>query len=369
MVKKMKNFYKKIDYVILFVVVVLFLIGALALYSASHGAGGNEAEFSKQLMWFGVGVFAMFVALFFDYKHFKRIWLLMYLIFIVLLVLVLFTNRNNGATSWFKVGSISVQPSEFVKIVMIISLASIIDDLVSKKTLNKIWNVLLLCIVIGIPTLLIIKQPDYGTAIVLLFVFCVMLYYAGIDYKYIIAAVVACIVGLPLAYNYVLPEHAKNRIMVFLNPGLDPKGAGYNVIQSELAVGSGKTFGMGLMSGNQTQLGMLPMKTTDFIFSVIGEEMGFFVSALIVLLFLLLLVRIINVAYNSKNTFGNLICVGVFAMLLAHFVENIGMTIGLMPITGIPLPFISYGGSSMITNMIAIGLVLSVNARKKKHGL
>ena len=364
-----KDFYKRIDYVVLFIVVALFSIGALALYSASHGAGGNEAEFSKQLMWFGAGIGIMFITFLFNYKHLKNFWLFMYLVFIILLILVLFTNRNNGATSWFKLGSMSFQPSELFKIVMIISLASIIDNFENKKSLNKIWNVVLLCIVVGIPSFLIIKQPDYGTALVILSVFCAMLFYAGIHYKYIITAVICCIIGIPLAYNYVLPEHAKSRIMVFLNPGLDPKGAGYNVIQSELAVGSGKAFGMGLTSGNQTQLGMLPMKTTDFIYSVIGEEMGFFVSSLVVILYLILLIRIINIAYNSKNSFGSLLCVGVFAMILAHFVENVGMTIGLMPITGIPLPFISYGGSSMITNMIAIGMVLSVNARKKKHSL
>lgn len=261
----------------------------------------------------------------------------------------------------------SLQPSEFAKIVLIITIARIIDYFKQKGTLNKPLNILLLFLVIALPTLLIIKQPDYGTAMVLLVTVALMLFVGGIKWRYIISAILAVAIVVPLAYNYVLPEHAKKRIDVFLNPSLDPRGAGYNIIQSKLAVGSGQLWGMGLFNGNQTQLGILPMKTTDFIYPVISEEMGFVFSSLVIILFVALLIRIINIAKTAKDSFGGLLCIGVFAMIFAHFVENIGMSMGLLPITGIPLPFISYGGSSMLTNMIAIGLVMSVACRRKHN--
>ena len=261
----------------------------------------------------------------------------------------------------------SIQPSEFSKIVLIVTLARLIDMFQKKGTLNHPLNILFLFLVIALPVFLIIKQPDYGTAMVILVTMAVMLFIGGIKWRYIIGAILAVIIIIPIAYNYILPQHAKNRIEVFLNPELDPRGAGYNIIQSKLAVGSGQLWGMGLFNGNQTQLGILPMKTTDFIFPVISEEMGFVVSSIVILLFMILLIRIINVGKTAKDTYGSLLCVGVFAMIFSHFIENVGMSMGLLPITGIPLPFISYGGSSMITNMIAMGLVMSVACRRKHN--
>lgn len=261
----------------------------------------------------------------------------------------------------------SLQPSEFAKIVLIITIARLIDMFQKKDALNRPQNILLLLIVIALPVLLIIKQPDYGTAMVILATVAIMLFIGGIKWRYIIGALAAVLIIVPLAYNYVLPEHAKDRIEVFLNPELDPRGAGYNIIQSKLAVGSGQFWGMGLFNGNQTQLGILPMKTTDFIYPVISEEMGFIVSAFVILLFMVLLIRVLNVGKTAKDNFGSLICTGIFAMIFAHFIENVGMSMGLLPITGIPLPFISYGGSSMLTNMIAIGLVMSVACRRKHN--
>lgn len=217
-----------------------------------------------------------------------------------------------------------------------------------------------------VPILLVIKQPDYGTAMVMLAIIAFMLFVGGLDYRYIIAAAIVVAVGVPLAYQYVLPEHAKDRITVFLNPETDPQGAGYNIIQAKLAVGSGQMWGMGLLEGNQTQLGYLPMKVTDFIYAVISEEMGFVFSVAVVGLFVLLIIRGYTIAKTAEDVYGSLIATGVTTMWLAHFLENVGMNIGLMPITGIPLPFISYGGSSMITNFIGLGLLLSVSAKRNK---
>ncbi len=290
----------------------------------------------------------------------------LYVITVLALIAVLFTTPINGATSWFKIGPISIQPSELGKITLILGLGKVIEHFKKKNTLNKPLVVLIILAFIAVPILLVIKQPDYGTAMVLLAITAAMLFTGGINYKYIIGAVLITAIAIPLAYNYVLPIHAKNRIDVFLNPQLDPQGAGYNIIQAKLAVGSGQLWGMGLMEGNQTQLGYLPMKVTDFIYAVIGEEMGFIVSALVVVIFVLLIIRGFYIAKMTSDLFGMLVATGISTMYLAHFLENVGMNIGLMPITGIPLPFISYGGSAMLTNFIGLGLLLSVNGHRTR---
>ena len=184
--------------------------------------------------------------------------------------------------------------------------------------------------------------------------------------KYIIVSIVSAIIILPVLYMFILPEHAKTRIDVYLNPDLDPRGSGYNIIQSKLAIGSGQLLGMGITQGNQTQLGYLYPKTTDFIFSVIGEEMGFIAAGLIIVLYVILITKIIYVAKTAKDDEGAYISIGIAGIFIFHMVENIGMTMGLLPITGVPLPFVSYGGSSLLTNLILISLVLNISGRRKK---
>lgn len=298
--------------------------------------------------------------------YYGKLWVPLYIITVLALIAVLFTTPINGATSWFKIGPISIQPSELGKITLILGLGKVIEHFKKKNTLNNPLVVLTILAFIAVPILLVIKQPDYGTAMVLLAITAAMLFTGGINYKYIIGAVLITAIAIPLAYNYVLPIHAKNRIDVFLNPQLDPQGAGYNIIQAKLAVGSGQLWGMGLMEGNQTQLGYLPMKVTDFIYAVIGEEMGFIVSALVVVIFVLLIIRGFYIAKMTSDLFGMLVATGISTMYLAHFLENVGMNIGLMPITGIPLPFISYGGSAMLTNFIGLGLLLSINGHRTR---
>lgn len=306
--------------------------------------------------------------IFIDYEIIARFSPIFYGIFIILLIAVLFTPVVNGATSWFSItNTIKFQPSEFAKIFVIIFMAYIISIIQKKdrNEINKPLKLLAILAIVGLPILLIVIQPDYGTALAFIMATVLMLFVAGIDKKYIISTFLVIAIALPITYN-ILPTHAKNRIDVFLNPNLDPRGTGYNVIQSKLAIGSGKLFGMGLLKGNQTQLGFLHPKTTDFIFSVIGEEMGFIVAGAVIILYVILITKAIFVAKTAKDDLGSYIAMGIVGIFLFHMIENIGMTMGLLPITGVPLPFVSYGGSSLVTNFICIGMLLNISGRRQK---
>ena len=285
-----------------------------------------------------------------------------------MLVGVLFTEPINGASSWFKIGeSFTFQPSEIAKVAVILFMAFILNKLQIKgrKEINKIWKLLIYFILMGIPILLIIKQPDYGTAMAFITALLCMLFVSGLDRKYIIFAVVAIAVAAPIVYTH-LPAHALSRIDSFLHPENDIRGASYNMYQSKLAIGAGQVFGMGLLKGNQTQLGFLYPKTTDFIFAVIGEELGFVATVSIVILYIVLITKAVFIAKTAKDNIGSYIAIGIAGIFLFYMVENIGMTIGLLPITGVPLPFVSYGGSSLITNFICIGLLLNISSRRQK---
>ena len=236
----------------------------------------------------------------------------------------------------------------------------------NKNDINKITRLMLVALTIGLPLFLIILQPDYGTAMAFIVSTILILFASGIDKKYIIITTLLILITVPLLYVYVLPEHAKTRIEVFLNPDLDPRGSGYNIIQSKLAIGAGQLLGMGVLKGNQTQLGYLYPKTTDFIFSVIGEELGFIFSGAIIILYVVMITKAIKVAKTAKNDLGSYIAVGIAGIFLFHMIENIGMTMGLLPITGVPLPFVSYGGSSLITNFMCIAMLLNVSGRRQK---
>lgn len=311
----------------------------------------------------------MIIVICIDYNVIAKFSPIFYGIFIILLIAVLFTPVVNGATSWFQItDGIKFQPSEFAKVFVIIFLAYIMQIVQKrdKKDINKPLKLLAILSAVIVPVLLIIKQPDYGTAIAFLMAIVLMLFVAGLDKRYIIATMLIIVIALPLVYNFVLPTHAKNRIDVFLNPNLDPRGAGYNIIQSKLAIGSGRLIGMGLFKGNQTQLGFLHPKTTDFIFSVIGEEMGFVIAGAVIILYVVLITKAVYVAKTAKDDLGSYIAMGIVGIFMFHMIENIGMTMGLLPITGVPLPFVSYGGSSLVTNFICIGMLLNISGRRQK---
>ncbi len=357
---------KNVEWGILIIAVILTIIGLVALFSATQNT--EYDEFKKQIIWFGVSIIAMIVFMLVDYETLVRLSPFFYGGFLILLIAVLFTKPINGASSWFNIGGFSFQPAEFAKVFVILFLAMVISKIQvrGKSEINKPLKILIILAAIAVPLLLIIKQPDYGTAIAFIVATALMLYAAGIDKKYIIAVILLAAIAIPLLYNFVLPEHAKKRIEIFLNPESDPRGAGYNIIQSKLAIGAGGLTGMGLLKGNQTQLGFLYPKTTDFIFSVIGEEMGFIVAGTIVILYVILITKMLYIAKTAKDSIGTIIAAGISGIFIFHMVENIGMVIGLLPITGVPLPFISYGGSSMITNYIMIGILLNISGKRQK---
>ena len=355
-----------IEWMILICVFILIAIGCVALYSATLNS--ESGELKKQLIWLCISIPIVLVIIFIDYEAIAKVSPIIYGIIIVLLICVLFTNPVNGATSWFDIGPASIQPAEFAKIFVILFLAYAISKIQekNKSEISKPLKLLIVLLIVGIPVFLIIQQPDYGTALAFAVALVFMLYTAGINKKYIIGAVLVTVILLPILYMYILPTHAKTRIDVYLNPNLDPRGAGYNIIQSRLAIGSGQLLGMGIAKGNQTQLGFLYPKTTDFIFSVIGEEMGFIISAVVIILYVILITKSVYIAKTAKDDLGSYIAIGISGIFLFHMVENIGMTMGLLPITGVPLPFVSYGGSSLLTNLILIGLLLNISGRRKK---
>ena len=361
-----KKLLKNTEWTILIVSVILTIIGLIALFSATQST--EYAEFKKQVQWIIISIPFLILVSVIDYNVIVRFSTLAYIVSIALLVGVMFTQPINGATSWFRLGeSFSFQPYEIGKVITILFLAFLINKMQIKgrKEINKIWKLLIVLAFAALPVILIIMQPDNGTALAYLVAILFMLFASGIDKKYIIFAIVVVIIAAPTIYAN-LPEHAVKRIKVFLDPTLDSRGAGYNIIQSKLAIGAGEIFGMGLFKGNQTQLGFLYPKTTDFIFSVIGEEMGFVATGAITILYIVLVTKSIYIAKTAKDNIGSYIAIGIAGIFFFHMTENIGMTIGLLPITGVPLPFVSYGGSSLITNFICIGLLLNISSRRQK---
>ena len=302
---------KNIEWGILICTILLIVVGLVALTSATQNTEYDDLK--KQIVWICISIPIMFIIIFIDYEVIAKIAPVLYGIILVLLIGVLFTEPINGATSWYNIGPFSFQPAEFAKIICILTLALLITKIQrkGKDEISRVSKLLLVLLVFAVPTALIIIQPDYGTALSFVMAIVFMLFAAGIKKRYIIGSILILIIALPLMYFFVLPEHAKTRIDVFLNPEIDPRGAGYNIIQSKLAIGAGELFGMGLFKGNQTQLGFLYPKTTDFIFSLIGEEMGFIVAAGIIIVYVILITKAIYVAKTAKDDLGSYIAIGI----------------------------------------------------------
>ncbi|MDO5718109.1 MAG: rod shape-determining protein RodA [Tissierellia bacterium] len=357
-----KNFLK-LDLPLAIIIIILCLFGLLVLYSASLSLDYNPIK--SQIIATILGFFSMIIILLIDYDFIKSLYKPIYAVSIFLLVLVFFFGTGGeewGADIWLSIGPLTFQPSEFVKIGLIISLSRYIE--INIKNLNKPLTLLKVLFFAFLPVILIVKE-DFGSAAVIVFIIGVMLFTAGISYKYIAAVGILSIGSAPILYSR-LDEFQKNRILNFLDPSRDITDTGFQMHQGKIAIGSGQLTGRGLFRGVQTQNNFIPEKQTDYIFPVLAEEFGFLGAFSVIILYGIMIYRMIIVAKNSKDIYGTLLTMGIAGMFLAHIFENIGMTIGIMPVTGIPLPFMSHGGTFQLTNLIAIGLVLAVSVERQK---
>jgi len=375
-----KKLTQNVDWITLLLVFALVAFGLVSIASIMASPfDGTESSLGDylgklnleyvelQFVNFLVGVAGMLIALAVDYQMFKPLVKYGYWAVIgLLLILLLVGESSRGVAGWFNLGARAFQPAELCKVVLLVYLSKIISEAMDREgALKQIKDIGLVVILTLIPTVLVAQQPDWGTAFVFIMIMICLLFVGRINWRYILGAGIAVGGFLPLAYFYLMTEDQRGRIDVFLDPSKDLTGKGYNVNQAKISIGSGQLYGKGFFSdGTLAQLKYVPERHTDFIFAGIAEAVGFIGGTLLIVLFFMLIFRWFYVAMKAKDSFGMCLVVGCMGMLLAHVFENIGMNIGLMPVTGIPLPFISYGGSNLLTNMIAVGVVLNVWMRR-----
>ena len=364
MLQNMKKLLSSADKTLLFLPILLSVFGIVMIASATKSYDGGMKFIIVQSGAFVIGFFMMLTMISFDFERFKEKPVLWFFLCICLLLFVLiFGTEEAGTKGWIRFAGIGIQPSEFVKIGFALTFAKHLEA--SGDLINRPLPLLGLLVHAGVLIGLVLMQPDYGTAMVYIFMFLCMIFAAGLKYRILFSFAGIFAVFAPIAWFFILKPYQQDRIISFLSPENDPAGAGYQVMQSKIAIGSGELSGSGLFSGTQTQLGLLPAKHTDFIFGVIGEELGFIGAFAVITILLIIIIKCFVTGMNARSDYGKFLCIGIGAMLLFQVFENIGMCIGVMPVTGIPLPFLSYGGSSMVTSMTALGLVLSVSARQK----
>lgn len=358
--KKMKKF----DYVLLLSAFLLLAIGITAVYSATYTR--TTSFYQKQILWaiIGTGMFFTFSNI--DYRIYSRYSKLIYIFNVVFLISVfIFGSKVLGAQRWIKLGPISIQPSELAKLFVVLTFSDLLIRNY-KDTFRGFKDLILSGIHIVPIFLLVAAQPDLGTGVVILFVYMVLIFLNGIDYK---TYFTLCGVGaalMPVAYFFALKPYQRQRVFTFLHPEDDLLGSGWNIIQSKIAVGSGQLFGKGFLNGTQDKLRFLPESQTDFIFAVISEEFGFVGSVTIIGLYFLLIFTILKIAQKTEDRYGQLVCYGIAAIIFFHTLVNIGMEIGVMPVKGLPLLLLSYGGSSLMFVSTMLGIVQSVKTYGSK---
>jgi rod shape determining protein RodA len=431
----------EVDYTILLAASILAVFGILFIYSS--GVSGvstgsvlvsSNTDYIKQIIWASIGFIAALVLAFFNYRKLYKPAPYIYLGVLIVLVYTLFFGKTvNGAKSWLGFGSVGIQPSEFAKLGVIISLACYLDG--SRKADNQALRFIIACVIVFVPMCLVLVQPDFGTSLVFIPILLTMTFIAGFPLRYVLYIVgviagISLLTVLPLVQSYILRNTLSSlsilsnarfvgfaaaglalicavaltgylrcrkryffwisygvsiailslcgsfaarhvlkpyqimRLIVFIAPQVDPQGAGWNIIQSSTAIGSGGLFGKGYLQGTQSHYQYLPQQSTDFIFSIFSEEWGFVGGLLVFVLFCYICLRFLHVCRTSNDAFGANIAAGLAGMFIFHFVINVGMAMGIMPIPGIPLLFMSYGGSSMLCAMIGVGLVLSIFKRR-----
>ena len=355
MIKKYKDF----DWVLLAVTVAIFIAGLLLLFSAIYSR--NIDFIIRQIAWFLIGALFFIGIININYRKIISLGYVFYFFSLILLLVVFFFgSKRLGAQRWLELGYFNLQPSEFAKLFITLAL---IQYLTEQKSKNGFGNIIVAFFIMIIPFVLILAQPDLGTALMLVPVFFVLLYIWGARLKHLFFIIVGGLMASPLAW-FLLKDYQKERLMVFMNPDIDPIGAGYTVIQSRIAIGSGGVFGKGWLSGTQNQLNFLTERHTDFIFSVAGEELGFVGSAILVVMYYIMIRRAIEIARKTDDPCGILVACGMATIIGIQVIVNISMTMGFMPVVGLPLPLVSYGGSSLLVTMIALGLLESVSIHR-----
>lgn len=356
-------------FTILFIAVLIACIGILSIYSSTRHKEGSfwELTYKRQIFWVFLGLILFFIMCNFNYH---RIWDVTYILYSVTLVLLLLVFLLGiirlGAQRWLKIIWFNFQPSELAKLMSIIFLARYfsaksIDDISLKVKSFGIWRgIILPFIFLAVPIGLIIDQPDLGSALIICFIFLAMLYLGGVKLRYIFLCVLSVVLFLPVMWHF-LRDYQKDRILVFLNPNIDPLGLGYTIIQSKIAIGSGGFFGKGWLSGTQSQLNFLPEAHTDFIFATFAEERGMFGCWVLLFLYYLLIRQGVQIALRTKDYFGRLLAMGISAMLGIQVSVNIAMALGLAPVVGLPLPLMSYGGSSVFITFISLGILVNID--------
>jgi rod shape determining protein RodA len=348
---------------------LLAILGLVMAYtnSVEHGQSALAAgtTFVRGLMWTGIALIAFVVATAFDYKWLKTFAWPLYLLQIGLLLITLAIGHGvGGAARWISIGPFDFQFSELAKILMIVVLANYLGA--RQGRLGSLPSILGACLLVGPPWLLVMLQPDLGTSLVLLAILGGMLFMSGASIRWMGGLVGLVLAALPLIWNYVLLDYQKQRLTSFLNPSTDVQGAGYQLYQSQIAVGSGGLLGKGLTNGTQNQLNFLPVQESDFVAAIYFEELGFIGALVLLILFAALLWRLLVSGWRSKDPFGTMFATGLASMILFQLIVNIGMVVGIMPITGIPLPFVSHGGASLISLAVGLGIVQSINIRQNR---
>ncbi len=348
---------------------LLAAVGLVMAYTNSVETGSSPLEagttFTRGLMWAGIATIAFIIATLFDYHWLKTLAWPVYALQLGLLVLTLAIGDGvGGSARWITFGPFTFQFSELAKILMIAVLANYLASRQAK--LDSLRAILGACVLVGPPLILVMLQPDLGTSLVFAAILAGMLWMSGASLLWLGAMAAGVVAMIPIAWNYILRDYQKERLTSFLNPTPDITGSGYQLYQSQIAVGSGGWFGRGLTNGTQAQGDFLPVQTTDFVFSVLAEELGFVGGLVLFVLFALLLWRVLMAGWRSRDAFGTMFAAGIASMILFQLVVNVGMVMGIMPITGIPLPFVTHGGASLVSMAIGLGILQSINIRQTR---
>jgi len=355
------------DWVLLGLVLIVVATGIVNLYSAGYNRGEGTPLYVKQLYWLAVGLGVMCVTLTYDYRHLEKLSYPIYIISILLLLAVMFGGKMvSGSRRWLPLGAFAFQPAELTKIAIILALATFFNRRPRMEAM-RLKDLLIPGVLVMVPVALIIKQPDLGSGILVALVAASLILFVGVQWRTLAGCGFTLVMLSPVIWHF-LKDYQRQRVLTFLDPGKDPLGAGYHILQSMIAVGSGQFWGKGFLQGTQSQLYFLPEQHTDFVFSVFAEEWGFVGSAVLLLLFTALALWGLLVARECKERFGHLLAVGVTALIFWQIFINLCMVTGFLPVVGIPLPLFSYGGSSLITTLLGVGFLLNIRMRRYLFG-